>query len=502
MATSLVLHGHFYQPPRENPWTGTVEREPTATPFHNWNERIHHECYGANTAAPVFDDEGRVASVINNYAHLSFNFGPTLLNWLAAHHPKTYKSILDADRLSRRRRSGHGNAIAQGYNHSILPLCNDRDRRTQVRWGVMDFRYRFGRDPESLWLPETAANDETLSTLIEEGLKYVILSPYQAERVRPLGAKRWHSVSDGAIDTGRAYRYFHRDRTRRSIAVFFYDGHIAKAIAFDRILDSSRALVDRFEAAAGGGKDGLVNVATDGESYGHHHRYGERCLAYALEVEAVRRGFRVTNYGEYLEQHPPEAEVELKPGVNGEGTAWSCAHGLGRWTRDCSCHAGAPVGWNQTWRTPLRRALDYLRDEAAAHFEEDGGRLLRDPWEARDAYIELIVDPRRSPEQFLRRFRTKSLRQSEQDRALALLELQRSSMVMYMSCGWFFNDIAGLEAVQVLRHAGRVLDMMDGLGFPSAYEGFLELLSEAKSNQPTYGTGADVFRSHVEPCLV
>ncbi len=503
MVTSLVLHGHFYQPPRENPWTGEVEREPGATPFHNWNERIHHECYRANAAAPVFDDRGEVTSVVNNYANISFNFGPTLLNWLGQHHPRTYAQIIKSDRDSSRLRNGHGNAIAQGYNHSILPLCTERDRRTQVRWGVMDFQYRFGRDPESLWLPETAANDETLGTLIEEGLRYVILSPYQAERVRPVNRKKWHSVADGTIDTTVPYRYFHRDRSGRSIAVFFYDGQIAKAIAFDRILDSSKALVDRFEsAAAGGDGERIINVATDGESYGHHHRYGERCLAYALEVEAVRRGFRVTNYGEYLERHPPEMEVELKPGVNGEGTAWSCAHGLGRWTRDCSCHAGAPAGWNQTWRAPLRHALDYLRDEAERHFEEDGGRLLRDPWEARDAYIELIVDPRRSPEQFLRRFRTRSLRQSEQDRAIALLELQRSAMVMYTSCGWFFNDIAGLEAVQVLRYAGRVLNLMDDLGFPSAYPGFLERLAEAKSNQPTYGTGADVFRHHVEPCLV
>ena len=502
MVTSLVLHGHFYQPPRENPWTGEVEREPTASPFHNWNERIHHECYGANASAPVFDDRGEVALLVNNYDNLSFNFGPTLLSWLSTRHPRTYARIVEADHESRRRRSGHGNAIAQGYNHSILPLCNERDRRTQVRWGVCDFQYRFGRDPESLWLPETAANDETLGTLIEEGLRYVILSPYQAERIRPVGRKKWHSVSDGTIDTTRPYRYFHRDRSGRSIAVFFYDGQLAKAIAFDRILDSSKALVDRFEAAAAGQRDCIINVATDGESYGHHHRYGERCLAYALEVEAVRRGFRVTNYGEYLEQHPPEMEVEMKPGVNGEGTAWSCAHGLGRWTRDCSCHAGAPTGWNQTWRTPLREALDYLRDEAAAHFESDGGRLFRDPWEARDAYIELLVDPRRSPSEFLRRHRARSLRQPEQERAVALLELQRSSMVMYTSCGWFFNDIAGLEAVQVLKYAGRVLDLLDALGFPSAYEGFIERLAEAKSNQPTYGTGADIFRHHVEPCLV
>lgn len=497
MVAALVLHGHFYQPPRENPLTGSIELEPSAHPFHNWNERIHHECYRANAAAPIFNDSGEVEWVVNNYQHISFNFGPTLLNWLERYHPLTYASVIEADRESCRRRSGHGNAIAQGYNHSILPLCNERDRRTQVRWGLTDFRHRFGRDPESLWLPETAANDETLCVLIEEGLKYVILSPYQAEKIKPIGEQGWQTVADGSIDTTLTYKYFHRDLSGRSIAVFFYDGQIAKSIAFDGILSSSKDLIDRFESRVKDGEQ-IISVATDGESYGHHYRHGEMCLAYALEVEAARRGLRITNYGEYLERHPPEIEVEIKQGVNGEGTAWSCAHGLGRWTRDCSCHAGAPSSWNQSWRAPLRHALDYLRDEAGRHFESSGGDIFSDPWEARDAYVELIVSPRHSAERFLRRFSRRSLLPAEQGRAIALLELQRHSMLMYTSCGWFFNDIGGLETVQNLKYAGRVLGLMKELDFPSPYKGFMELLAQAKSNLPKHGTGADIYRQYVE----
>ena len=383
MTTALVIHGHFYQPPRENPWTEMIDREPSARPFHDWNERIHSECYRPNAYARIVDSYGRVERIVNNYADISFNFGPTLLSWLERQHPVTYWRIIEADRTSVGTRKGHGNAIAQGYNHVILPLCNARDQLTQVRWGISDFRQRFGRQPESLWLPETACNDATLGVLIDEGLGYVILSPHQAERVRPLGASAWQSVIDGSVNPTVPYKYFHRDGSGRSIAIFFYDGQISKSIAFDGLLASSHMLIDRCERAAAGGAP-LVNVATDGESYGHHFHFGDRGLAYALEVEAAAHGFRVTNYGEFLAENPPTWEAEIKQGPEGEGTAWSCAHGVGRWTRDCSCHAGAPEGWTQKWRAPLRAALNYLRDEAARAYAEQGGELFRDPWRARD----------------------------------------------------------------------------------------------------------------------
>ncbi|HEX8687240.1 MAG TPA: hypothetical protein VF654_12100, partial [Pyrinomonadaceae bacterium] len=312
MTTALVIHGHFYQPPRENPWTGLVEREPGAAPFHDWNERIHAECYRPNAFSRIGDAHGRVERVVNNYARLSFDFGPTLLNWLERSHPETHRRIVEADRESARLRGGHGNAVAQGYHHAILPLCNERDRRTQIRWGLADFRRRFGREAESLWLPETACDDATLEALIEEGLRYVILSPFQAEAVRPHGSGEWRGVPEGGVDTTVPYRVTHRDGSGRSLAVFFYDGRVARGVAFEGLLASSQGLVAACARAARGGAR-LVGVATDGESYGHHFRWGDRCLAYALEVEAERQGLRVTNYGEFLDAHEPGHEVRLKP---------------------------------------------------------------------------------------------------------------------------------------------------------------------------------------------
>ena len=501
MSTALVIHGHFYQPPRESPWTGEVDREPSAHPFHDWNERIHAECYRANAFARILDGFGRVSRIVNNYARISFNVGPTLLSWLERHAPPTYEAILAADRASAKENGGHGNAIAQGYNHVILPLCNDRDRRTQVRWGLADFRHRFGREAEAMWLPETACNAETLDTLIEEGMRYVILSPHQAEAVRAPGTDRWRSVADGSVDPGVPYRAYHTDGSGRSIAAFFYDGPIARAFAFDGAVRTSQALLGTLSRGAGG-EGRLVHVATDGESYGHHARHAERTLAHALDVEAPARGFAPTNYGAFLDRHPPVIEVKLKPGPNGEGTAWSCAHGVGRWYRDCGCQTGAREGFTQEWRTPLRRALDLLRDEAARVFEETTGELFEDAWAARDAYIELMLDPGASRDAWLRRFSKGELSQRDRTRALTHLEVQRNAQLMYTSCGWFFSDISGIETVQILKYAGRALDLMDELGLDSPRDAFLAVLGEARSNFAEMGTGADVFDRFVEPLRV
>ena len=503
MTTALVIHGHFYQPPRESPWTELVEREPGAAPFHDWNERIHAECYRPNAFARILDTHGRVERIVNNYAGLSYNFGPTLLNWLERHHPETYARVLDADRESARRRGGHGNAVAQGYNHSILPLCNERDRRTQVRWGLADFRRRFRREAESLWLPETACDEATLETLIEEGLRFVILSPFQAEAVRHGGSAEWLPAADGGVDTTVPYKFLHRDGSGRSIAVFFYDGRVARGIAFEGLLASSQGLLDACARAAGGGAK-VVGVATDGESYGHHFRWGDRSIAYALEVEAARHGLRVTNYGEFLDGCEPEHEVRLRRGPGGEGTAWSCAHGLGRWTRDCGCNASAPEGWNQRWRGPLRAAFDLLRDDLAPKFEEACGQLLEDPWAARDDYVRLLGPGAEPRDEFLLRHAGRALSREEGVRALTLLEAQRAAMTMYTSCGWFFNDISGIEAVQTLRYAARVVETMETLGLAPPVTDFLETLSEAKSNLPDRATGADIYlrtvaRSRVTP---
>jgi len=451
-----VIHGHFYQPPRENPWTGKVEPEPSAAPYHDWNERIHAECYAPNA---------------DNYKNISFNFGPTLLWWLERHHLDTYKKIIDADKESIARRNGHGNAIAQAYGHAILPLCNERDQLTQVVWGIADFRFRFGREPESLWLPETAANDQVLALLIEQGLRYVILAPNQAK---------------GKVDTSKAYVFRHPDGSGRSLAVFFYNGPLARAIAFEKALTSSRGLVEQFIRAAGTRE--LVNVATDGETYGHHFKFGDLCLAHALEVEAPKAGFQITNYGAYLDLHPPEIEVEIDNGPDGEGSSWSCAHGVGRWMRDCGCHTGGEPGCNQSWRTPLREALNFLRDDTAVKFENAAGDLLRDPWAARNDYIDVVLD-HRALDTFLNRH---ALRPDE-SRIAQLMELQKSALLMFASCGWFFSDVAGIETIQVMRYAARVMDLQQQLGFEPPEKKFLEILAEAKSNDPKKGNGADLF---------
>ena len=502
---ALIIHGHFYQPPRENPWTGIIDPQPGAQPYHDWNERIHDECYGPNAFAHIVGPQGTIQRTINNYARISFNFGPTLLSWLEVHHPRTYQRILEADRESASNRGGHGNAIAQAYGHAILPLCNEADRLTQVLWGMADFRYRFGRDPESLWLPETACNNEVLDLLIEQGLRFVILAPSQAERYKQAG--QWQAVVDGGIDTSRAYRYVHRDGSGRSIAVFFYHGAIARAIAFEGVLSSSRSLVNMFMHAAQRGLAGspagqpgcsasLVNVATDGETYGHHFKFGDLCLAHALEVEAQAQDFWITNYAQFLDHYPPDFEVEIKEGLDG-GTSWSCAHGVGRWIRDCGC--SGETGWNQKWRDPLRVALDFLRDAAARHFETLGGDLFLDPWAARNGYIQVILDHGLSRAEFLSRHVRQPLSPADEVCALTLLEIQRNSLLMFTSCGWFFSEISGIETIQIMKYAARVIELMDELGLPSPRHQFLEILAEAKSNIERMGTGVDIFLNHVEP---
>ena len=488
--TALIIHGHFYQPPRENPWTGLIDEQPGAHPYHDWNERIHTECYGPNAFVHTQRLDNGSELITNNYANISFDVGPTLLSWLESHHANTYSRILEADRESVGKRNGHGNAIAQAYGHAILPLCNERDRLTQVLWGLADFRFRFGREPESMWLPETACDEQTLDLLIEQGLRYVILAPSQAERFRAAKGD-WHNVSDGSIVTSRAYRYSHREQPTRSLAVFFYDGSLAQAIAFDKVLNSSQLLVSRFKQSAGSGP--LVNIATDGETYGHHFKFGDLALAHMLEVEAKNEGLWVTNYGQVLDQYPPEFEVEIKKGPNGEGTSWSCAHGVGRWRRDCGCHTGGEPDWNQRWRGPLREALDFLREYAARQFEDVGGDLFVDPWGARNAYIELILGRARSGAEFLARAAKQSLSLQDQTRALAFLELQKNALLMYTSCGWFFSELSGIETVQIMKYAARVIELTNELGLPSPRTGFLEMLAEARSNIRELGNGAEIY---------
>ncbi len=493
-----VLHAHFYQPPRDSPWTESVEREASAAPFHDWNARIECECYGANARARVFGEAGRIVDIVNNYAHLSFNIGPTLFSWLELHAPDACRRILEADRESMRRHQGHGSAIAQAYSHAILPLCNPRDRRTQIRWGLADFRRRFGRNAAALWLPETACDLATASDLADHGIRYVILSPHQAQRTRRIDGHHWHDVSDGSIDPRRPYRL--NLPSGRSIACFFYDGPTAHALSFGDVLDMSHKLAERLKDAsiADRGSNQIVHVATDGETYGHHHRFADRALAYFILHEAEKYGLEITNYAAYLDRTDVTDEVELKLGPDSEGTAWSCAHGLGRWIRDCGCNAGRAQGWRQTWRGPLRTALDLLRDHAANVFETVGGDLLTDVWVARDAYIDVILDPTADARTaFVRTHARSQLSKPARTRLFMLLESQRMNQLMYESCGWFFDDLAGLETTQIMKYAAMCTQLLDAVTDRPFMPKFLEALAEARSNIKHEGNGADILRTHV-----
>lgn len=493
----ICIHGHFYQPPRENPWLGEVETQASAHPFHDWNERITAECYRPNAAPRILDGEGRPVDAANSYARISFNFGPTLLSWLEAKAPDVYAAILAADRESQARFSGHGSAIAQAYNHVILPLANRRDKVTQVVWGIRDFERRFGRFPEGLWLPETAVDTESLEVLAEQGILFTVLAPHQAGRVRESGADPWRDVTGGRIDTRRPYRV--GLPSGRSITAFFYDGPVSRAVAFEQLLGSGDLLCSRLlgrfdrETSREETDDQLVHIATDGETYGHHHRFGDMALAFALHRIETEESARLTNYGEYLAGHPPVDEAEIL-----ERTSWSCAHGIGRWRENCGCRTLA--GTSQEWRAPLRGALDALRDALALLFEVRAGDLFSDPWAARDDSIELQFDSAPAAvDAFLRRHARRELSAAERLAAVAWMDLQRNALLMFTSCGWFFDDLAGLEGRQILQYAGRAIDLTQRLGGPAAAfeELFLDALSAATSNDPARGDGRRVYEDFV-----
>jgi alpha-amylase/alpha-mannosidase (GH57 family) len=492
----FVIHAHFYQPERTNPWTGVLDPEPSAAPHRDWNERVHADSYRPNAFARIFDGQRQVERIVNVYDRVSFNFGPTLLRWLARRHPDTYGRVLDGD-WSSVTRTGHGNALAQAYNHMILPLARPRDRTTQIRWGLADFRERFRREPQGMWLPETAADRATIDALIDEGVRFTVLAPHQAQRVREPGGS-WHEVG-AAVDTTRAYRHAHSDGSGRSLAVFFYNGDLAQWLAFDEGASEAARILGRIVAAAPS-TGGLVHAALDGETFGHHRPFGELALAYLLFESAAAHGLEPTNYAAWLDAHPPEHEVEIVPG---EGTAWSCAHGVGRWYRDCGCATDAEPGWSQAWRTPLRAALDRVADAAAAAFEDRGGDLLRDPWAARDDFVQVLLDVW-TPQQFLDRHGMRTQTAEQQVDTRTLLEAQRRAMVMYTSCGWFFGDISGLESRYVMRSAARVIELLGEIGLDVApvTRDVLDTLAEAKSNRHPGLTGADVWREHVVPDAV
>jgi len=500
----LTIHGHFYQPPRENPWLEAIELQDSAAPFHDWNERINNECYNPNSVSKIVDSRNKILDVVNNYSLMSFNFGPTLLSWMENYAPLAYERVIKADMESVHSHNGHGNAIAQVYNHIIMPLANENDKITQVVWGIKDFESRFGRKPEGMWLAETAVDDESLRVLIENGIKFTILSPYQALKIREIGQhgeqKDWTDVSWGNIDPARSYRYFLKSAPEKFIDLFFYDGAISKSVAFDEILKDSNKFVKRLREGCSDNRNypQLINIATDGESYGHHTKFGDMALSYVLEVRAKEEGFTIVNYAEYLEKYRSNFEVDIK-----QSSSWSCFHGVGRWKEDCGCSTGGHPGWNQKWRKPLREALDYLRDELVVIFEKEGKHYFTNPWDARNKYIEVVLDRNElTIKNFQKRNFVADLSEEDKVKAMELLEIQRQAMLMYTSCGWFFSEISGIETTQILKYSARAIQLARVFSKKDIEKHFLELLAEAKSNFPEFGTGKDIFEKFVKPSTV
>ncbi len=498
MERYICIHGHFYQPPRENAWLEYVEMQDSAYPFHDWNERVAAECYAPNTASRILDSEDYITQIVNNYTKMSFDFGPTLLAWMEEKAPDVYQAILEADRETQQVFSGHGSALAQAYNHVIMPLANRRDKCTQVMWGIRDFEHRFGRRPEGMWLPETAVDLETLDILAESGIKFTILAPHQASQIRQIGAEAWDNANNAAIDTTMAYEV--NLPSGRNLNLFFYDGPIARSVAFEDMLNSgdnfAHRLADAFSEEPAHPQ--LVHIATDGETYGHHHRFGDMALAFALHHIESDGSTQITNYGEYLGKHPPTHQVKII-----ENTSWSCTHGVERWQSDCGCNVGRNPKWNQAWRAPLREAMDWLRDAVAPKYEEKAREFLKDPWAARDDYIEVVLDhSAENVQRFLDRHRAHELNESETVTVLKLLELQRHAMLMYTSCGWFFDELSGIETVQVIQYAGRAVQLAEELFGDDIEQKFLERLELAKSNISEHADGRHIYDRFVKPAVV
>ena len=497
----LTIHGHFYQPPRENPWLEAIELQDSALPFHDWNERITKECYNPNSVSKIVDNRNRILDVVNNYELMSYNFGPTLLSWLEQNAPLTYERIIKADIESIDLNNGHGNALAQVYNHIIMPLANEQDKQTQVKWGIKDFEYRFGRKPEGMWLAETAVDDDTLRVLQENGIKFTILSPYQALKIKKSTDKEWTDVSWGNIDPARSYKYNIKSAPGKSIDLFFYDGAISRSVAFDELLKDGNKFIRRLKEGVSDTRDypQLINIATDGESYGHHTKFGDMALSYVLKIRAEDEGFKITNYAAYLAKYRSDYEVDIK-----QASSWSCFHGVGRWCEDCGCSTGGHPGWNQKWRKPLRDALDYLRDELVKVYEREGAKYFsRDVWEVRNNYIDVILA---RSESNIKKFQSKyfkpDLSDEEKVRGMKLLEIQRQSQLMYTSCGWFFSEISGIETVQIMKYAARAMQLAAYFTKDDYETKFLEILAGAKSNIPEYGTGKDIYERFVKPSVV
>ena len=493
MGKYICIHGHFYQPPRENAWLEEVELQESAHPFHDWNERITSECYGPNTASRILNEEGTIIDITNNYSKISFNYGPTLLSWLETKDPVTYQSILEADKLSMERFSGHGSAMAQVYNHIIMPLANRKDKETQVIWGIRDFEHRFKRHPEGMWLAETAVDIETLEVLVVNGIKFTVLAPHQAGAFKRPGDMEMTYTSQKPVNTRMPYRC--KLPSGREIIIYFYDGEKSRSVAFNHLLNDGKEFANQLLSGFDDDDDGdqLVHIATDGESYGHHHRYGDMALAFGINYIENNSDAILTNYGEYIEKCGEIGECEIV-----ENSSWSCMHGIERWRSDCGCSSGGLPGWNQQWREPLREALDWLRDEVNKSFETQAREVLKNPWEARNKYIDVILE-RSTSKKVHDYLNTHPDKQLEINKGVRWLELQRHALLMYTSCGWFFEEVSRIETIQILQYACRVIQLYYQLTGTDLEVDFLQKLKSVKSNIPELRNAEHVYYKFVEP---
>jgi len=486
----VCIHGHFYQPPRENAWLENVELQESAQPFHDWNERINFECYAPNTAARLVDGDQFITKITNNYVYINFNFGPTLLSWMKSADPRTHELIVEADQISQEKFGGHGSAIAQVHSHLIMPLANERDKETQVIWGIRDFESRFNRYPEGMWLAETAVDTNTLEVLAKHGIKYTILAPQQAKAFRRIGDHDWKYKDDHGFDCRRPYKV--NLPSGRSMALFFYDGNVAQDVAFNKLLNDGQALANRLiEPFDDNDYPQLSHIATDGESYGHHHHHGEMALAACIDHLRKNDGPQLINYGYYLELFPPEYEAQIH-----DNSSWSCVHGIERWKSNCGCNTGGNHGWTQSWRVELRDTLNWLRDELIPIYEKEAGKYLRDPWAARNDYIDVLLNRTdQVVNKFLKKHQKRKLNKEDKIETMRLLEMQRNAILMFSSCGWFFDEISGLETNQILQYACRALYYTQQVGDIDLNGGFVHRLSKAKSN--VYSDGAYSYVNHV-----
>lgn len=482
MSRALCIHGHFYQPPRMSPWLGDILPEPSAAPELNWNARIIQESYLPLGWAKRYAGD-KISEMINAYEWISFNFGPTLLSYLERSFPRVYKRVLEADALSQKR-LGHGNALAQIYHHVIMPLASPLDKKAEVSWAVTDFAARFGRAPEGIWLAETAVDTATLEVLAEAGLKFTILAPGQALAVGRAGSDQQQLVDEGSLDISQPYTV--ELPSGQSLAVFFYHGALSRAVAFEKLLADGERFYQRLNGRAG---SGLLSLATDGETYGHHFPFGEMALAYVLDqARSGRDGFELTNYATYLEKNPPKQKVWIK-----EPSSWSCLHGVERWRSDCGCTNGDHPAWNQKWRAPLRNGLDAFKEQVDKHYFTAGAKIFKNPEAALLDWGQVLAG-RQSQTKFAKQH---GLAGQTLDTGLALLAMQQWALSSFASCAWFFDDISRLEPLNAMTFALRAGELAESTNGPDVLRPLLERLKQAVSNDPAKGTGNDIFRHEV-----